>query len=162
MHTFVPSHGLKRSWHSCPRWVNGGNKHTPSIHHPQRWNVTISMVGLKKKKGHIRKNLTKDGEPKRSSWEYRRRMFQFVCVCVCVCKGEVRRGRGGGGVRERESWILCKLWDLCYSNIACMLMHALGSNRCLSVFFSMSDLNNYAVLTWLIYYSSVTLCDPCE
>ena len=51
------SHGLKRSWCSCPRWVNAGNKNTPSTHHPWRRNVTTLMVGLKKN-GHIRKNLT--------------------------------------------------------------------------------------------------------
>ena len=32
---------------SCPRRVNAGNKNTPSLHHPQRQNVTTSMVGLK-------------------------------------------------------------------------------------------------------------------
>ena len=43
MHTCIPSHGLKRSWHSCPRRVNAGNKSTPSMHHPWRRNVTNSM-----------------------------------------------------------------------------------------------------------------------
>ena len=47
MHTCIPSQGLKRSWHSCPRQVTAGNKNTPSMHHPQRRNVTIAMVGLK-------------------------------------------------------------------------------------------------------------------
>ena len=47
MHTYSPSHGFKRSRHSCPRRVNAGNKNTPSIHHPPRRNVTPSMVGLK-------------------------------------------------------------------------------------------------------------------
>ena len=46
--------------------MNARNKNTPSIHHPQRWNVTTSMVGLKN--GHIRKNLTQNGEPQRPSW----------------------------------------------------------------------------------------------
>ena len=55
MHTRISSHGLKRSWHSCPRRVNAGNKNTPSSHHPGRRNVTTLMVGLKN--GHIRKNL---------------------------------------------------------------------------------------------------------
>ena len=39
--------------------------------HPRRWNVTASMVGLKN--GHIRKNLTQNGEPQYYSWECRRR-----------------------------------------------------------------------------------------
>ena len=57
MHTCIPSHGLKRSWRSCPRQVNAGNKNTSSMHHPQRRNVTTSMVGLKKKK---KQNKTKN------------------------------------------------------------------------------------------------------
>ena len=56
MHTCISSHGLKRSWRSCPRRANAGNKNTPSTHHPRRQNVTTLMVGLKN--GHIRKNLT--------------------------------------------------------------------------------------------------------
>ena len=48
MHTCISSHGLKRSWRSCPRRVNAGNKNTPSMHHPRRRNVTTLVVGLKK------------------------------------------------------------------------------------------------------------------
>ena len=66
MHTCISSHGLKRSWHSCPRRVNAGNKNTPSTHHPRRRNVTTLIFGLKN--GHIRKNLTQSGEPQRYSW----------------------------------------------------------------------------------------------
>ena len=40
-------HRLKRSWHSCPREVNAGNKNTPSMHHALRGNVTTSVVELK-------------------------------------------------------------------------------------------------------------------
>ena len=71
MPTCNPSHWLKRFWHSCPRWMNARNKNNPSMHHPWRWNVTASMVGLKK--SHIRKNLTQNGEPQRFSWGRRRR-----------------------------------------------------------------------------------------
>ena len=39
MYTCIPLHGLKRSWHSCPRRVNAGKKNTPSMHHPRRRNV---------------------------------------------------------------------------------------------------------------------------
>ena len=67
MHTCFPSHGLKISWHWCPRWVNAGNKNTLSLHDPWRQNVTTSMVGLRN--GHIRKNLTQKGEPRRYSWK---------------------------------------------------------------------------------------------
>ena len=49
MQTCISSHGLKRSWRSCPRRVNAGNKNTPSTHHPRRRNVTNLMVGLKKR-----------------------------------------------------------------------------------------------------------------
>ena len=45
-------------------------KRTPSMHHPRRRNVTTCMVGLEN--GHIRKNLTENGEPLRSGWERRR------------------------------------------------------------------------------------------
>ena len=47
----------------CPRRVNASNKNTSSMHHPRRRNVTTSVVGLKN--GHIRKNLTQNGEPQR-------------------------------------------------------------------------------------------------
>ena len=63
MHTCILLQGLKRSWHSCLRWVNAGNKDTPSMHHPQRQNVTTCMVGLEKKNDHIRKYLTKKYSP---------------------------------------------------------------------------------------------------
>ena len=76
MHTCIPSHRLKISWHSCPRQVNAGNKNTPSMHHPRRQTVTTSMFGLKN--AQIRKNLTKNGEPQRYSWERRRRRRRMV------------------------------------------------------------------------------------
>ena len=72
LRTYAFHHTLKRSWHSSPWRVNAGNKNTPSMHHPRRWNVTTSMIGLKNCQ--ICKNLTlKNGEPQRSSWESRRR-----------------------------------------------------------------------------------------
>ena len=49
----------QKSWHSCPRRMNAGNKNTPSMHHPQRRNVTTSMVGIKKKWSHTQKSHTK-------------------------------------------------------------------------------------------------------
>ena len=66
MHTCIPLHWLKRSWHSCWRQVNAGNKNTHSKYHPRRQNVITSMVGLKN--CHICKNLTQNSEPQRSSW----------------------------------------------------------------------------------------------
>ena len=46
-----------------------------SDHHLWKWNVTTSAVGLKN--SHIPKNLTKNGEPQKSSWECRRRNLIF-------------------------------------------------------------------------------------
>ena len=71
MHTCISWHGRERSWRSCPRQVNVGDKNTPSMHHRRRRNVTTPMVGLKN--GHICKNLTQNGEPQRSSWGTRGR-----------------------------------------------------------------------------------------
>ena len=51
--------------HVLDGWMPA-TKHTPSMHHRRRRNVTTSMDGLKN--GHILKNLTKNGEPQRSSW----------------------------------------------------------------------------------------------
>ena len=36
------------------------------MRHPRRWNLTTSVVGLKK--GHIRKKFTQNGGPERCSW----------------------------------------------------------------------------------------------
>ena len=66
--TRISSHGLKRSWRSCPRRVNAGNKNTPSTHHSRRRNVTTLMVRLKKKTVTYAKISPKSGEPQRYSW----------------------------------------------------------------------------------------------
>ena len=57
----------KRSWRSCPRRMNAGNKNTPSEHHPRRRNVTTLMVGLKKTVTYA-KISPRNGEPQRYSW----------------------------------------------------------------------------------------------
>ena len=75
VHTCIPLHELKRFWYSCPRLVNAGYKNTPSMHHPWKWNVTTSMVGLKN--NHIGKNLTQNDEPQGYRWECRRRTYNF-------------------------------------------------------------------------------------
>ena len=56
--------------------MNAGNRNTLSMHRPRRRNVTTSMVGLKN--GHIRKNLTQNGEPQRHSWGTQKKKFA-VC-----------------------------------------------------------------------------------
>ena len=68
VHTCIPSHWLKRSWHSCPRQVNAGNKNTSSMHHRWRQNVTTSMVGLS-----LYAKISPKMENPRYSWECRRR-----------------------------------------------------------------------------------------
>ena len=44
-------HGLKRSCHSYPSPVNGGNYNTPSMHHPRKWldykMATYAKISLK-------------------------------------------------------------------------------------------------------------------
>ena len=63
MYTCISSHGLKRSWRSCPRRVNAGNKNTPIMHHPRRRNVTTLMVGLKNR-SHTQKSHPKVVNPR--------------------------------------------------------------------------------------------------
>ena len=76
-------HGLTRSCQSCPRWMNASNKNTPSMHHPWRQNVTTSMVALKN--GHIRKNLTKNGEPQRYSWGTQKKKEKKISAQNLIC-----------------------------------------------------------------------------
>ena len=76
----MPLHRLQRSWHSCPRRVNVGNKNKPSMHHPQRWNVTALMIGLKT--SHICKNFTQNGEPQ--SWGRRRSITMLSTILSII------------------------------------------------------------------------------
>ena len=99
MYTCIPLHRLKRSWHSCPRWVNAGNKNTPRMHLPQRQNVTTSMVGLRI--GHLRKNLTQNGEPQRQSISW--------------------------GTRRRRKWPQTMSHDVSWLGKCCMKFHAARS-----------------------------------
>ena len=86
MHTCISSHGLKRSWRSCPRRVNVGNKYTPSMHHPRRLNVTTLMVGLKKTVTYA-KISSQNGEPQRYSWgtqKERKKEIPIVFKKACI------------------------------------------------------------------------------
>ena len=97
MHTCISSQGLKRSWCLCPRWVNAGNKNTPSMHHPWRRNVTTLMVGLKKR-SHTQKSHPKAVNPRDIAGECKKkkeRMITHFCVnkpstaltwCVQQCR----------------------------------------------------------------------------
>ena len=86
MHTCILSHRLTRSWRLCPRRVNAGNKITPSMHHPQSWNVTTSVVGFfLKKRSHMQKS--------RTQWErIRRSRSVFALTVVCVLEDSFCRG----------------------------------------------------------------------
>ena len=95
MLTCIQLHGLKRSWHSCPRQVNASNKNTPSMHHPQRRNVTTSMVGLRNV--HIHKNLTEIVNHRDTAGKHRRRRSRktnclgnwhsdgYAAKCLALC-----------------------------------------------------------------------------
>ena len=90
MHTCIPSHRLKISWHSCSWHVNTGNnkknhpktkQNTASMHHPGKWNVTTSMVGITNIHMHIHISTymkishthSQNGEHQILSWQCRRR-----------------------------------------------------------------------------------------
>ena len=62
--------------------MNASNKTTASMRHPQRWNVTTSMVGIKN--SYIHKNLTQNGISHRYSWEYRREEEKFKNLCKTI------------------------------------------------------------------------------
>ena len=64
-HAFHRTDSKDPDFHVLDGWMLA-TKNTPSMHHFWRRNVTTSMVGLKN--GHIRKNLTQNGEPQRYSW----------------------------------------------------------------------------------------------
>ena len=76
MHTCIPSHGLKKSWYSCPSQVNAGNKNTPNMHHPWRWNVTTSVVWFKKMVTYTKispktvnpRDIAEEGRRRRRPW----------------------------------------------------------------------------------------------
>ena len=71
MHTCIPSHRLKRSdIHVLGRRTPATNTHPAcTIQEDGMW----LPVWLDSENGHICKNLTKNGEPQRYSWEWRRR-----------------------------------------------------------------------------------------
>ena len=66
MHTCISSHGLKRSWRSCPRRVNAGNKSTQ--HAPSTKMECDYLNGWIKKTVTYAKISPQSGEPQRYSW----------------------------------------------------------------------------------------------
>ena len=74
-------HSIKRTWHSCPKWVNAGNENTPSIHHPRRRNMTTSMVGLKTVT--YAEVSPKMVNPREIAGERRRRIYHFHWPSLC-------------------------------------------------------------------------------
>ena len=107
MHTCISSHGLKRSGRSCPRWVNAGNKNTPSTHHPRRRNVTTLMVGLKKKQKTVTytKISPKSGEPQRYSSGTKKK------------KKKKKKGEGAGIAQSKVCWACCPAWSITMASI---------------------------------------------
>ena len=69
---------------TCPRWVNAGNKNTPSMHHPQRRNVTTSIVGFKTRSHNYAKVSPKNGEPQRYSRECRTCVSLTILPCIMI------------------------------------------------------------------------------
>ena len=63
MHTCISSHGLKRSWRSCPRRVNAGNKNTPSQHAPSTKTECDYLNDWVKKRSHTQKSHPKVVNP---------------------------------------------------------------------------------------------------
>ena len=71
MHTCIPSHRLKRSWHSCPRQVNAGDKkHTQ---HETSMKMECDYLNGWIKNSHIRKISPKMVSPRDAAGERRRR-----------------------------------------------------------------------------------------
>ena len=66
MHTCISSHGLKRSWRSCPRRVNASNKNIQ--HAPSTKTECDYLNGWIKKKVTYAKISPKSGEPQKYSW----------------------------------------------------------------------------------------------
>ena len=95
MHTCISSHGLKRSWRSCPRRVNAGNKNTPSTHHPRRPNVTTLMVGLKKR-SHTQKSHPKVVNPRDTAGERKKKKKKKKNHWYDSTR---RKAHGGSGTR---------------------------------------------------------------
>ena len=72
MHTCISSHGLKRCWRSCPRWVNAGNKkHTQ--HAPPSKTECDYLNGWIEKRSHTQKSHPKVVNPRDTAGERRRR-----------------------------------------------------------------------------------------
>ena len=125
MHTCISSHGLKRSWRSCPRRMNAGNKNTPSTHHPWRRNVTTLMVGLKTVT--YAKISPKSGEPQRYSWGTQKKKKKeknfsscgefsrwIDCRSAVFAKSKKTMQNGAGEVAEVSYY--------CYSRDSCEIV----------------------------------------
>ena len=80
----------KKSWRSCRRRVNAGNKNTFSMHHPRRRNVTTSVVGSKTCQ--LRKDVAQYGEAQRCGWgAQKKKMKRSGCEQDFCCSVENRR-----------------------------------------------------------------------
>ena len=121
-HTFHSIDSKDPDIHIPDGWMPA-TKNKPCMLHPRRQSVTTSLVWFKKKKkkkGHVCKNLTQNGEPQKYGWESRKRRRQWVnsrgflpswyelptflrCHSVSLLKGlwftlkDEGTGWGGGG-----------------------------------------------------------------
>ena len=112
MHTCISSHGLKRSWRSCPRRVNAGNKNTPSTHHPRRLNVTTLMVGLKKKTVTYAKISPKSGEPQRYSWGMQKKQKKPPKKQKQTYQHQPKESHSVSKLRRRIGILVPRSWEL--------------------------------------------------
>ena len=97
----------------CSYAFHRRNSKNPDVHvrhqkHPQHAPSTKTecdyLNGWIKKKNHIRKNLTQNGEPQRSSWRRRRRFMLLLTLSRWL--DEWTGGRTSGRVDERtDGWM---------------------------------------------------------
>ena len=70
----------------CPRLVNAHSKNTPSMHHPWRWNVVTSMVGLQKTITYAKISPQKWWTPEIQLGNKNKKIPTFPVTCTAVAK----------------------------------------------------------------------------
>ena len=108
MHTCISSHGLKRSWRSCPRRVNASNKkHTQ--HAPSMKTECDYLNGWIKKRSHTQKSHPKVVNPRDIAGERKKKKKKKVLHSypqVLWNSGNLFSQR-----QRRNSWAAdCKCW----------------------------------------------------
>ena len=119
--------------------MNTSNRNTPRMHHPCGQNVTTSIVGFKN--GHVRTNLTQNGETQRYNRGRRRRRIRSIAMLGLQVKQPVSRTHSAplrssqlslsqsvqhqGTEQATDTEINARLDSLCLS----MTEHALGGGE---------------------------------